>query len=357
MTPPTSSALDLPTPTEAPVVVVRDRRTRRRRAIGVTTALAGLTTVLFVLTMMIGETRLGPLEVVASVLGFSDSPSTDFVVRTLRLPTAVTAAAVGAALGISGLCFQKLLSNPLASPDFVGITSGASFFAVTAIILLGLSGFAVSVAALAGALLTASLIYLLAWRDGITGYRFVLIGIGVSQLFISLVGWVIVQAELFDAREAMTWLVGSAGRAGSTELPVLLGALAVLVPVVLLLSRPLGVLELGDDAARGLGVGVETSRRLVLLVAVVLVALATAVAGPMAFVALIAGPIAVRLLRGTGSGLPAAALVGACVVLAADLVARQLLPVSLPTGVVTGAVGAPYLIWLLIHVNSEGRGG
>lgn len=341
---------------DAPVVR-SGRRARLRRSTLVTAGLAGLVAVLFVVTMMVGETRLGAWQVISSVLRLSEDGSTDFVVRTLRLPNATTALAVGLALGIAGLTFQKLLSNPLASPDFVGISAGASLFAVTALIVLGLGALAVSAAALLGALLTAGLVYLLAWRDGITGYRFILIGIGISQFMLALIGWVISRAELFDAREAMTWLVGSVGRAGGTELRVLLVALAVLVPATLVLSRPLGVLELGDDTARALGVGVEAARLTVLLIAVVLVALATAVAGPMAFVALIAGPIAVRLLRGVGSGLLAAALVGAAIVLGADLVAQHVVPVALPTGVVTGAVGAPYLIWLLAHVNREGREG
>ncbi|MGJ9411863.1 FecCD family ABC transporter permease [Aeromicrobium sp. CF4.19] len=342
---------------DAPTAVIDDRRSRRRRAVVVTSALGLLALTLFVVTMMVGGSRLWPWEVVASVLGFSGDPATDFVVRGLRLPTATTSVFVGLALGVAGLAFQRLLNNPLASPDFVGISTGASLFAVTSIILLNLAAIQVAGAALLGALLTALLIYLLAWRDGITGYRFILIGIGISELLRALVGWVIARAELFDAREAMTWLVGSSGRAGTVELRILVASVAILLPIMLLLSRPLGALELGDETAKGLGVGVEAARIVVLAIAVVLVAVATAAAGPMAFVALIAGPIAVRLLKGAGMGLLAAALVGACIVLAADLVAQNVLPVALPTGVVTGAVGAPYLIWLLIHVNREGRGG
>ncbi|WP_375001539.1 FecCD family ABC transporter permease [Aeromicrobium sp. CTD01-1L150] len=349
--------LTLGQPGDPPTLAVRGRRARLRRSVVVTSIVGLLATVLFVVTMMVGESRLGPWEVVASVLGLSDNPGTDFIVRTLRLPTATTSLFVGVALGVAGLSFQRLLNNPLASPDFVGISSGASLFAVTAIILLGFSSFQISVAALAGAIMTAAGIYLLAWRGGITGYRFILIGIGISELLRALVGWVIARAELYDAREAMVWLTGSSGRAGTTELRVLIVAVLVLVPIALVLSRPLGVLELGDDAARGLGVGVEAARLTVLAIAVVLVAMATAAAGPMAFVALIAGPIAVRLLRGSGLGLLTAGLVGACIVLVADLVARHGLPASLPTGVVTGAIGAPYLIWLLVHVNREGRGG
>lgn len=346
------------TATQAPLrdAVRAQRRGRRARTSGITLGLAALAFALFVATMMIGSTRLGPWEVIGSVLRLTDDPSVDFVVLNLRLPTAATAVGVGLALGVAGLVFQRLLANPLAAPDFVGISGGASLFAVATILFTTWGAVATSGMALLGALVAALAVYLLAWRDGITGYRFILIGIGLSQLFVALTGYVIAKADLFDAREAMTWLVGSVGSAGPFELRALLVGVAVLVPVVLLLSRRLGALELGDDAASALGVRVEGSRFVLLTLSVVLVALATAAAGPVAFVALISGPIAVRLV-GNAASLPAAAFVGAVIVLLADLVAQHLLPTALPTGVVTGAVGAPYLIWLLATVNREGRGG
>jgi len=201
------------------------------------------------------------------------------------------------------------------------------------------------------------LVYLLAWRDGISGYRFILIGIGVSELMLSIVGYIVAKAEINEAREAMTWLVGSVGQAGTGELRALLVAVAVLVPVALLLDRSLRTLELGDDTARALGARVETARLALLGVAIVLVAFATAAAGPIMFVALMAGPIAVRLLGPASGGILAAGLVGAVIVLSADLAAEHALPVSLPTGVLTGVIGAPYLIWLLVTTNREGRGG
>lgn len=318
--------------------------------------LALLAAALFVVTLMVGTLRLTPWEVVASLLHLGDDPSTDFVVRDLRLPTAATALGVGLALGVAGLVFQRLLANPLASPDFVGVSGGASLAAVSTLLFTSAGAAATSVMALVGALAAAVAVYLLAWRGGITGYRFILIGIGLSQLFTALIGYAIARADLTDAREAMTWLVGSVGSAGSFELRALLVGTALLLPVVLLLSRRLDALELGDDAASALGVRVERSRLALLLLSVLLVALATAAAGPMAFVALIAGPIAIRLV-GNAASIPAAACVGAVLVLAADLVAQHVLPVALPTGVVTGAVGAPYLIWLLATVNREGRGG
>jgi iron complex transport system permease protein len=338
-------------------VVAIGRRTRRRRASSVTVALALVAFALFILTMMVGSYYVPAWDVITSAFHLRDEPSVDFIVRDLRLPTATAALAVGFALGVSGLLFQKLLGNPLASPDFVGISSGASLFAVSAIILFGAGSAMISASALAGALVSALMIYLLAWRDGISGYRFVLIGIGLSQFMMSIVGYMVARAELYEARQAMTWLVGTVGQAGSTELRTLLVALVVLVPAALLLQRPMRVLELGDDTAKALGARIELSRLALIGASIVLIGFATAVAGPIMFVALIAGPIAQRLVGHSGGGIVAAGLVGSIIVLGADLVAHHVVPVDLPTGVITGIIGAPYLIWLLATVNREGRGG
>jgi iron complex transport system permease protein len=343
--------------TGAHLSVSTHRSARRRRALLVTAALGGVACALFVITMTIGSYHVSPWEVVASTLHLEDDPAIDFVVRELRLPTALTGLAVGLALGVSGLIFQRLLANPLASPDFVGVSSGASLFAVSAIILLDFGSAGISLAALAGALTSAALVYVLAWRDGISGYRFILIGIGVSEFMLSIVGYIVAKANIYDAREAMTWLVGSVGQAGSGELRALVSAVAILLPVALILDRQLRALELGDDAARALGARVESCRLGLIAVSIMLVAFATAAAGPIMFVALIAGPIARRLLGPAPGDIVAAAFVGAIIVLASDLVADHALPVSLPTGVITGAIGAPYLIWLLATANREGRGG
>jgi iron complex transport system permease protein len=334
-----------------------NRRRRTARAATVLGALAVLVFALFVVTMMIGSFRIGPLDVIASVLGASDKPGVDFVVRELRLPTAMAGLGVGLALGASGTIFQQVLRNPLASPDFVGVTSGAGFAAVVGIVLLQAGGLVVSGVALGGAVLAASLMYLLAWRDGVTGYRFILIGIGIAAFFDGLIGFVLSRAQLFEARQAMHWLTGSVGQASEDELRILLVALPVLLPVAALLQRNLRVLELGDDAARGLGARTERSRAALLASAVLLVGLAVAVAGPIVFVALVAGPIANRLLGPATGSVAAAALVGAALLLASDIIAEQVLPTPLPTGVVTGAVGAPYLLWLLITTNRQGGGG
>ena len=348
--------------TAAPTGPVRpsvraDRRARRRRGHVVTVSLAVLACALFVLTMMVGSYFVSGIDVVRSLLHVSDDAGVDFIVQELRLPRATAALAVGLALGISGTLFQQLLANPLASPDFIGISSGASLAAVSGIIVFQLGGYGISALALVGALGSAALIYLVAWRGGISGYRLILVGIGVSQFMLSIVTYLIARANIYEAREAMHWLVGSIGQSGGPELRALVGSLLVLGPVALVLNRPLRALELGDDTAAALGTRVELSRLGLIAVSIALVAFATSVAGPIAFVALVAGPIAHRILGPAPGGIIASALVGASIVLAADLVSQHLLPLALPTGVVTGAVGAPYLIWLLATVNRQGRGG
>jgi iron complex transport system permease protein len=353
VTPPAAIAAPAPA---APALAAH-RAARRRRGLLVIGALAGLALALFVLTMMLGSYRLGAWDVVAATLGVGGDPSMEFVVRELRLPTAVTGLVAGVALGMGGIVFQRLLGNPLASPDFVGVSSGASLAAVAGITLFGATSAGISVAALCGALASCALVYLLAWRDGVSGYRFVLIGIGISEFMLSITGYLVARADMFDARAASAWLVGSVGYAGSGQLRALLVAVAVLAPLALVLARSLRALELGDDAASALGAGVERSRLALIAVAIVLVAFATAAVGPILFVALMAGPIAARLLGPSPGALAAAGLVGAVIVMAADLVAVHALPAVLPTGVVTGAIGAPYLIWLLVTANRAGRGG
>ncbi len=333
------------------------RQRRRRRSLVVSSTLALIAFCLFVLTLMVGSFYVSPADVIASLLRLREDPTADFVVRDLRLRTAAAAVGVGMALGISGIVFQKLLGNPLASPDFVGVSSGASLFAVSSIVIVNASSPMISGSALVGALLTALIIYVLAWRDGISGYRFILIGLGVSQFMLSIIGYIISRADLYEARQAMTWLVGSVGQAGAGELRTLLVALVVIVPIALVLERPLRTLELGDDTAKALGSRVELNRLALIALSIVLIGFATAVAGPIMFVALIAGPVAQRIIGPGGAGIVAAGLVGAIIVLTADLTAQHLLPVALPTGVVTGVIGAPYLIWLLATVNREGRGG
>jgi len=342
----------------APGPVRAVRRGLRRRRVLVGAVLLGLLAVVLVASLALGDVRLSPGDVVASLTGRGTRAS-DFIVHGLRLPRVLTGLAVGFAFGMAGAVFQTMLRNPLASPDIIGITSGASAAAVLALLLLHLSGTAVAGFAFGGALVTALAIYLLAWRQGVSGHRLVLVGIGVAAVLHSVVNFLMTRAEIYEAQLALVWLTGSLNGASADRLRPLLVVLVLAVLLSRWAGRALEGLQLGDDSARGLGVSVERTRLLLILFAVALAAVATSAAGPVGFVAFVSAPVARRLTGDAGAGLLTAGLVGAAVVTLADLTAQHALPVELPVGVLTAAVGAPYLIWLLLRTpttaGSAGR--
>jgi len=353
------TALADPLPEQVPsdVRLIRMARvTGRARSVTVTVVLAVVGFVLFCLSVSIGDFQVPLTDVVPAIFGAGD-PASQFIVGELRLPRAVAGALVGAAFGLAGAMFQTLARNPLASPDFIGITSGASLAAVFGIVVLHASGNAIVAASFLGALASAAAIYLLAWKRGLSSYRLVLVGIGVAAAVDAGTAYLLTKARIYDVQSAVVWLTGSLnGRTWSDIQPIGL-AMLVLVPVTLALGPSLRLLMLGDDTAAGLGLRVERARLLLVLVAVTLVAVATAAAGPIEFVALLAAPIARRMV-GSPVALVPAALVGAVLVLGADVAARQVLPTTnLPVGVVTGIIGAPYLLWLLARSNRVGSGG
>lgn len=309
--------------------------------------------VLFAASLMVGSLLLSPVDVVGGVLG-DGKRSTVFVIQELRLPRATAAMLIGLALGASGTLFQRVLGNPLASPDFLGVAAGAGTATVAAIVLGGAAGISLSTCALVGGLLTAATIYLFAWQRGVSAYRFVLIGVGVAAFAQAITSYLVARAEFTDARAALTWLVGSVGVATPETTLVLAGVLAAFVPIGILCSRSLRVLELGDETARMLGARVQRERLLVLVAGVVLVSVATAGAGPIGFVAMLAGPLAAILLGHAGRSILAASLMGAVIVQVADLIGQYALPWPVSTGVVTGVFGAPYIAWVLISAARRG---
>jgi iron complex transport system permease protein len=323
----------------------------------VTIALAVAVLAMVALTLSYGEFQISLPDVVRSLLGQPTPPGVDYIMHSLRLPLALTGTLVGLALGLAGAIFQQLTRNPLASPDVIGVSSGASAAAVLAILVAGATGTQVSIAALLGALLTTAVIYLLSWQRGVSGYRFVLIGIGVAAALNSVTSFLLTRSDVRVASDALVWLTGSITGRTWTQVRPLAVAVVLLMPAALLLGRSLAGLQLGDDLARGLGLRVERSRLALLLVAVGLAGSATAAAGPVAFVAFVAGPIAARLVGGGRPVLFPAGLVGALVVLVADFIGAHLLgPTEFPAGVITGVVGTPYLLWLLATSNRTGRG-
>ena len=333
--------------------IAAGRRARHRRHAMVTIALAVVVLALFAVALMVGDRFYTPEQIVRVMLG-ETVPGASFTVGELRLPRAVLAVLTGLGFGIAGVSFQTLLRNPLASPDIIGISNGAGAAAVFGIIVLSLDGPAVSLFALGGAVATALLIYTLSIRGGFAGTRLILIGIGVSAVLQSLISYMLSRAAGWDIQTAMQWLTGSLNNASWERATPLLIAVAVIVPLMLSQGRALGALQLGDDSASGLGVRVNATRLLFILGAVALLAFATAAAGPIAFVAFMAGPIAARLTGPGANLLLPSGLVGAALVLGSDLLAQFALGTRYPVGVVTGVLGAPYLIYLLIRTNRSG---
>jgi iron-siderophore transport system permease protein len=317
------------------------------RTIGVAAALVAALLALLVLSVGTGEFSIPPKEVVETLLGGGDR-STRFVIETLRLPRALTGILVGAALGASGAIFQSITRNPLGSPDVVGFVQGASAGAVLEIVVLGGGTFAIAAGAVVGGLGTAILVYVLAYRGGVQGYRLVLIGIGIAAMLVAVTDYLLTRSTLEEAQAANVWLTGSLNGRGWEHVRPVGATIAILLPVTALLARQLRMLELGDDVARALGVSIERSRLALILVAVLLAAVATASAGPVVFVALAAPQIARRLTRASGPGVGCAALMGAALLLAADFASERVFgPTQLPVGVMTGVGGGLYLIWLL----------
>lgn len=329
----------------------RHRRARRhRRLIGL---LLTLIAAAFVLTLLLGQSFTPPRDILRTLMG-EDVPGVAFTVGQLRLPRAVLAVLAGVSFGLGGVAFQIMLRNPLASPDIIGISWGASAAAVFAIVVLGLKGPSVSILAVAAGLGVALLVYGLSFRNGVAGTRLILVGIGVSAMLESVIAYILSTAPAWTLQEALRWLTGSVNGAQLAETLPLLAALGVFGGLLLSRGRDLEALRLGDDTAAALGVSVGRTRVLVIVAAVGLIASATAISGPIAFVAFLSGPIAARIVGNNGSLLVPAALVGAALVLVGDYCGQFLLPIRYPVGVVTGALGAPYLIFLIVRVNRSG---
>ena len=358
--------LQSPTPTPGPAVV----RTRPAFRLGpismVRRPLMVLTTVLLaaalVLVMCVNIGRGDfPLSITAvlDVLFGGGSRIERFIVMDLRLPRSLTGLLVGAALGISGAITQSISRNALASPDILGITAGSSAAAVALIVLGGgsfsglLATLGLPLAALIGGLLTAIAIYALAWRKGVDGFRLILVGIAVNAMLTAVIGWLLISADINDVSRAQVWLNGSLNGADwSAVWPVAIAVVLVGGGTVVA-TFTLGALRLGDDNARSLGVRLQHSQAMMLLAAVALAAIATAAAGPIGFVALAAPQIALRILRTPGPPIIASALLGGLLVVTSDLIARTILPVELPVGIVTSALGGPFLLYLLVRSNRK----
>ncbi len=328
-------------------------RTRKVRFITVTILLLLLTAFLCSLLLILGNTRYS-FDVITRVILGEQIPGATFAIGTIRLPRMLAGLLAGLAFGMAGNTFQTMLQNPLASPDIIGVTSGSSVAAVFCILVLKISGSTVSFLSVIAGLIVATIIYLLSKGGSFSGGRLILIGIGVQAMLQAVISFFLLRASEHDIPAAMRWLSGSLNGMQMKDIPSLFLVLCIFGFIILFLSNHLKMLELGEQTATTLGVKTDHVRLLLVLSSVFLIAFATAVTGPISFVAFLSGPIAIKLVGAGATNVIPAGLVGASLVLGADLLGQFAFHVKFPVGIITGILGAPYLLFLLIQMNRRG---
>ncbi|WP_278265321.1 iron chelate uptake ABC transporter family permease subunit [Nocardia sp. AG03] len=332
----------------APPRIGPRRRAIRPRPVAVCLSLAVVVAGVCVVTLGTGDITLSPTEVLAALLG-GGGRTDRIVVLDWRLPRVLAALTFGAALALSGAIFQSLTRNPLASPDILGFSAGSYTGALIVIIVFSGGHTEVAAGALLGGLLAAALVYTLSVRSGLRGFRLIVVGIALAASLGALNTWMVLRADIEVAVTAAAWEAGSLSTVTRERIVPAMIVIAVLLVVLRLLAPLLRHLELGDDAARALGLRVEPAKLALVVVGVALIAIVTAVAGPIAFVALAAPHIARLLVRGHALLLTATALTGSLLLTVADLAAQHLWRTPLPVGVATVVLGGGYLVWLLLH--------
>ncbi|AGF58545.1 iron complex transport system permease protein [Clostridium saccharoperbutylacetonicum] len=335
--------------------MLKDGYTKRKiRRLSVNILLLVLTVGLCLIMLLYGKTNYSLTTVTRVLLGEQIQGAT-FTIETLRLPRMLCGLLVGIAFGIAGNTFQTMLRNPLASPDIIGISSGASVAAVFSILVLHMSGSIVSIAAVISGISLSILIYLLSKSSGFSSSRLILIGIGIQAMANALISFLLIKASEYEVSNALTWLSGSLNGISIKEIPTLFVVVAIFGFIILCLTNQLQILELGDEFAITLGIKINLIRISLILSSVFLIAFATAVTGPIAFVAFLAGPISARLVGFGASNVFASGLVGAILVLGADMIGQYVFSTRFPVGIITGILGAPYMLLLLITMNRRGR--
>lgn len=327
---------------------------RRARAIIANVSLIAIVLCICIMMLLYGNTNYS-LDVVIRVLRGENIQGANFAIATLRLPRMLSGLLVGIAFGIAGNTFQTMLRNPLASPDIIGVTSGSSVAAVFCILVLGLSGPAVSIISVISGLLVSMLIYLLSKDISFSGSRLILIGIGIQAMLQAAISFLLLKASQYDVPGAMRWLSGSLNGMTMKYIPTLFIVVMVFGIISLLFTKYLQVLELGDEFATTLGIRLNLVRIILILSAVFLIAFATSTTGPIAFVAFLAGPIASKIVGRGSSNVLASGLVGALLVLSSDMIGQYVFSTRFPVGVITGILGAPYMLFLLICINRRGE--
>jgi len=334
--------------------LIRTARSRRfRRFVLLTSLLCLISFALCALMLMLGNT-IYPVQDVIRVLLGEQVKGASFAVGTIRLPRMVAGLFAGFAFGAGGYVFQTMLRNPLANPNVIGITTGSSAAAVFCIVILHASLAMTSVAAVIGGLGTVLVIYLLAKGSSFSIGRLILIGIGIQAMLNSVISYLLLIGSRNDLPTALRWLSGSLNGLKMETLFPLIVTVVLFTPMLLLYGKQLEMLELGDQTATSLGVNVNMTRIMLMISSVLMIAIATATTGPIAFVSFLAGPIANRIMGSGYSNIIPAGLVGVILVLAGDLIGQHAFEARYPVGVITGVLGAPYLLYLLVRLNRKG---
>lgn len=312
-------------------------------------ALTFIVAALSLLSLSVGGVGVPLEEVLASLVG-RNAEASNLIIMQFRLPRITAAILIGAALAAAGALLQGVIRNPLASPDLLGVTGGASVAVVAFMTFVtGYSIHWVPFIAIGGALVTATINYVLAWKKGVSPFRLVLIGIGISTAMGALTTFLLISGPTYLAAQVLNWMTGSIYGTNWAYIEVLWPWVAIFIPLSLLMAKELNVQSLGEDVARGLGNRLQLSRMILLFYSVALAGAAVGAAGTISFIGLMAPHIARRLVGNCYKLIiPVSAFIGAIILLLADLAGRMLFqPLDIPAGVFTAGIGAPFFMYLL----------
>ncbi|MFJ8236221.1 FecCD family ABC transporter permease [Ureibacillus sp. NPDC094379] len=320
-----------------------------------------MTALILIISTALGDMNISPLSVIKVFFG-GGTAMEQLVVTSFRLPRILVALLVGISLAIAGGMLQGMIRNPLASPDNLGLTGGAAVAVVGFLAFFSDDNNALTVsikwmplAAFLGAAIIGILIYILAWKNGVSPIRLVLIGIGIAALMDAFKTLMMILGPIYRASQANIWITGTVHGSTWANVSILLPLTIILVSIALILARKMNIQELGDDVATSVGVNVGRQRFTLMMVATALVGISVAFAGGIGFVGLMAPHMARKLVGSSyGALLPVSALIGGILVMVADLIGRTLFsPLEIPAGVFTSAIGAPYFIYLLFKTRKS----
>jgi len=316
-----------------------------------------MTLAVFFFSASFGDSFINPFTVIQTLFG-KGSEFDQLIIVDFRMPRIFLAAFAGMALAVAGAILQGIIKNPLASPDIIGISAGGGAAVVGFLAIFSDSNHSLTVsiewlplAGFIGATFVGVIVYIFAWKDGVTPTRLVLIGIGVSAFMQAITTMLMIIGPIYQASEANKWITGSVKSADWDQIQIIVPVIIVLLLITFFITRQLNVQELGDDTAASLGQSVQKTRLFLLLLSSSLVASAICFAGAIGFVGLMAPHIARRIVGPSyGVLIPTSAAIGALLVMVADIIGRTAFsPLEVPAGVFTAAIGAPYFIYLLFR--------